>query len=315
MQSPGLDDAGAMSTGAYSAAYQRSLEDPDGFWGEAAQAIDWVIPPPRVLDDDRPPFYRWFTGGTLNTCFNALDRHVAAGRGDQPALHYDSPGHRHPADHDVCRAARRGGALRRGAGVPGRREGRPGRHLHADGAGGGRGDARLRPHRGGALGGLRWVRAGRARRPHRGRQAGRRRVGARAGSSPPGSSSTSRCSTPPSTAAATSPRRSSSSSARRPGRPSASATPTGRSWTGPSSWPTPSRPTASRSTRPTRSTSSTRPGRPDAPRASCATTAATPSRCAGRWRTSTASGPATPGSPRATSAGSSATPTSSTRRC
>ncbi len=80
-----------MSNGAYSAAYQRSLEDPDGFWGEAATAIDWVTPPPRVLDDDRPPFHRWFTGGTLNTCFNALDRHVAAGRGDQPAIHWDSP--------------------------------------------------------------------------------------------------------------------------------------------------------------------------------------------------------------------------------
>jgi propionyl-CoA synthetase len=82
---------GRMSTGAYSAAYQRSLEDPDGFWGEAARAIDWMTPPPRVLDDDHPPFYRWFTGGTLNTCFNALDRHVAAGRGDQPAIHHDSP--------------------------------------------------------------------------------------------------------------------------------------------------------------------------------------------------------------------------------
>ncbi|GAB3073690.1 propionyl-CoA synthetase [Pedococcus soli] len=80
-----------MSNGAYRAAYDESLADPDAFWGRAATAIDWITPPPRVLDDDRPPFYRWFTGGTLNTCFNALDRHVAAGRGDQPALHYDSP--------------------------------------------------------------------------------------------------------------------------------------------------------------------------------------------------------------------------------
>ncbi len=82
---------GDMGNGAYSAAYQQSLTDPEGFWGEAAKAIDWITPPHRVLDADRPPFYRWFTGGTLNTCFNALDRHVAAGRGDQPALHYDSP--------------------------------------------------------------------------------------------------------------------------------------------------------------------------------------------------------------------------------
>jgi propionyl-CoA synthetase len=75
----------------YQAAYRQSHEDPEGFWSEAAKAIDWITPPQRVLDDDRPPFYRWFAGGTLNTCFNALDRHVAAGRGDQPALHYDSP--------------------------------------------------------------------------------------------------------------------------------------------------------------------------------------------------------------------------------
>ncbi|NYG06685.1 propionyl-CoA synthetase [Phycicoccus badiiscoriae] len=80
-----------MGNGAYRAAYEQSLSDPDGFWGEAATAIDWITVPPRVLDSDRPPFYRWFTGGTLNTCFNALDRHVAAGRGDQPALHYESP--------------------------------------------------------------------------------------------------------------------------------------------------------------------------------------------------------------------------------
>lgn len=47
-----------MTHGAYHAAYQRSLEDPDGFWGEAAEAIDWITPPSRVLDDGRPPFYR-----------------------------------------------------------------------------------------------------------------------------------------------------------------------------------------------------------------------------------------------------------------
>jgi propionyl-CoA synthetase len=82
---------GGMSTGAYHTAYQQSLTDPDAFWGRAAQAVDWITPPARVLDDDRPPFYRWFSGATLNTCFNALDRHVATGRGDQPAVHYDSP--------------------------------------------------------------------------------------------------------------------------------------------------------------------------------------------------------------------------------
>ncbi len=80
-----------MTTGAYARAHEQSISDPTAFWGEAATAIEWDTPPERVLDDDRPPFYRWFTGGRLNTCFNALDRHVRDGRGDQPALVYDSP--------------------------------------------------------------------------------------------------------------------------------------------------------------------------------------------------------------------------------
>jgi propionyl-CoA synthetase len=71
--------------------YRRSLEDPDGFWAEAAVKIDWVEPWERVLDDSRAPFYRWFAGGRLNSCYNALDRHVERGRADQLALIYDSP--------------------------------------------------------------------------------------------------------------------------------------------------------------------------------------------------------------------------------
>jgi propionyl-CoA synthetase len=71
--------------------YRRSLDDPEQFWAEAAAAIDWNEPWDRVLDDSRAPFYRWFAGGRLNTCHNALDRHVASGRGDQLALIHDSP--------------------------------------------------------------------------------------------------------------------------------------------------------------------------------------------------------------------------------
>jgi propionyl-CoA synthetase len=77
--------------GRYEDAYRRSLDDPEGFWGDAAAAIDWVELWERVLDDSRAPFYRWFTGGRLNTCWNMLDRHVEGGRGEQPALVYDSP--------------------------------------------------------------------------------------------------------------------------------------------------------------------------------------------------------------------------------
>jgi propionyl-CoA synthetase len=71
--------------------HRRSLEDSEGFWGDAAAAIEWTRPPGRVLDASRPPFYRWFAGGELNTAANCLDRHVRDGRGAQPALVYDSP--------------------------------------------------------------------------------------------------------------------------------------------------------------------------------------------------------------------------------
>ena len=75
----------------YREAYQTSIGDPRRFWQQAAEAVDWIRPPEQVLDDANPPFYRWYAGGELNTSANALDRHVAAGRGDQPALIYDSP--------------------------------------------------------------------------------------------------------------------------------------------------------------------------------------------------------------------------------
>ncbi|WP_395678468.1 propionyl-CoA synthetase [Inquilinus sp.] len=77
--------------GAYEEAYRRALDDPEGFWGEAADAIDWDRRWDRVLDDSNAPFTRWFAGGRLNTCHNALDRHVAAGHGDRIALIHDSP--------------------------------------------------------------------------------------------------------------------------------------------------------------------------------------------------------------------------------
>jgi len=70
--------------------FQTSLADPAGFWGQAAQAVTWTREPRRILDDDNPPFYRWFPDAELNTCANALDRHIEQ-RGDQPALIYDSP--------------------------------------------------------------------------------------------------------------------------------------------------------------------------------------------------------------------------------
>ncbi|MFC7533306.1 propionyl-CoA synthetase [Actinoplanes sp. GCM10030250] len=77
--------------GAYRQAYDRSITDPEGFWRAASTAIDWHREPTRILDDSEAPIFRWFPDAELNTCHNALDRHVLDGRGDQPALIHDSP--------------------------------------------------------------------------------------------------------------------------------------------------------------------------------------------------------------------------------
>jgi propionyl-CoA synthetase len=75
----------------YEDTYRRSVEDPDGFWLEAAQALTWEHAPKTGVDDSEAPLYRWFSDGTLNLTVNALDRHVDAGRGEEPALIHDSP--------------------------------------------------------------------------------------------------------------------------------------------------------------------------------------------------------------------------------
>ncbi len=77
--------------GKYDEIFKRSISDPDGFWGEAAGDIDWYKKWDKVLDDSNKPFYRWFSGGEMNTCYNAVDRHVKNGRADQAAIIYDSP--------------------------------------------------------------------------------------------------------------------------------------------------------------------------------------------------------------------------------
>ena len=77
--------------GNYEKLYTRSLEDPEGFWAEAAEDVHWYRKWDKVLDDSRKPFYQWFKGGVVNSCYNALDLHVGTGRADQLALIYDSP--------------------------------------------------------------------------------------------------------------------------------------------------------------------------------------------------------------------------------
>jgi propionyl-CoA synthetase len=75
----------------YHEVYARWQRDPQGFWGEAAQDIDWVEPPKQVFDPNTGVYGRWFAGGVCNTCWNAVDRHVMQGRGEQAAIIYDSP--------------------------------------------------------------------------------------------------------------------------------------------------------------------------------------------------------------------------------
>ncbi|WP_299397535.1 propionyl-CoA synthetase [Pelagibius sp.] len=77
--------------GRFDEVYRAAAADPEGFWAAAAADIDWTKTWDRVLDDSDPPYYRWFPGGELNTCHNAVDRHVESGRGEQAAIIYDSP--------------------------------------------------------------------------------------------------------------------------------------------------------------------------------------------------------------------------------
>ncbi|HZM68623.1 MAG TPA: acetyl-coenzyme A synthetase N-terminal domain-containing protein, partial [Nakamurella sp.] len=77
--------------GTYDDIFRASVDDPEAFWMEAARAVDWHVAPTKALDSSNPPFYRWFPDGELNVSYNALDRHVEAGRGEQAALIYDSP--------------------------------------------------------------------------------------------------------------------------------------------------------------------------------------------------------------------------------
>ncbi|WCE01724.1 propionyl-CoA synthetase [Streptomyces sp. HUAS 31] len=77
--------------GMYEDVFRTSLEDPERFWLRAAAGVDWEVAPSRALDSSAAPFHRWFPDGRLNVCFNAVDRHVEAGRGEQAALIYDSP--------------------------------------------------------------------------------------------------------------------------------------------------------------------------------------------------------------------------------
>ena len=106
----------------YKEIYQQAMKDPEAFWMQAAQAIDWISPPSQALFDADAPFYEWFKDAQVNTCYNAVDRHVAAGNGDRIAIIYDSPVTQHKAQitfaqlqDKVARLA--GGLAAKGIGV------------------------------------------------------------------------------------------------------------------------------------------------------------------------------------------------------
>ena len=81
----------AQANSRYFEVYERWKRDPEGFWAEAAREIDWIEQPKRILDPSQGIYGRWFTGGVANTAYNCIDRHVERGRGEQPAVIYDSP--------------------------------------------------------------------------------------------------------------------------------------------------------------------------------------------------------------------------------
>ena len=155
----------------YHEVYARWQRDPQGFWGEAAQAIDWIEPPKQVFDPDAGVYGRWFAGGVCNTCWNAVDRHVMQGRGEQAAIIYDSPlagqkrtitYYRLQVETQVLAAILRNFGVGKGDRVVLYMPMVPeavDRH------------ARLRAHRRGAFRGVRRLRGERARHPHRRRQA------------------------------------------------------------------------------------------------------------------------------------------------
>ncbi len=162
----------------YHALHRRSIEDPEGFWREQAALVDWIRTPTRVLDPDRPPFYRWFPDGTPQHLLQRA-RPARRGRARRPGrADLRQPGHRVPAELHLRRARGEGGDVRRRAARLRRRGRRPGGHLPADDPGGRRRDAGVRPDRRRPLRGVRRLRPPGARRPDRRRpaQGGRHRV-------------------------------------------------------------------------------------------------------------------------------------------
>ena len=274
-----------MSTGVYATTLPAQSRGPAGVLERGGAATSTGSPHPTACSTTRrPPFYRWFPGGDAQHLLQRARPARRRGPRRPGRAHLRLAGHRDrsaPSRMPSCSTDVR--RVRRCARGARGREGRPGRHLHADGPRGGRRDAGLRADRRGALGGLRRVRPGRARGPDRRRRAEGGRLRVAAASSRAGSSSTSRCST---AGARSSPPR--PDVVRGPAARAGAAAELGErdvDWADVRVVAGGRRRRRLRRgrPRPTRSTSSTPRARPGSRRASSATTAATRSRCAGRW--------------------------------
>ena len=82
--------------------YSEWKQDPEAFWLKAAQGIDWISAPKQALDAQNAPFYEWFVDSEVNACYNAVDRHVEQGRGEQTAIIYDKPRYGHKGENNLC---------------------------------------------------------------------------------------------------------------------------------------------------------------------------------------------------------------------
>ena len=160
-------------TSRYHEVYARWQRDPEGFWGEAAQAIDWYQKPAKVFDKYAGPLRPLVSRRRRQHLLQRARPPRRHGRGDQVALIYDSPVTDTTKSLHLRPRCCRGATARRHAARPRRRQGRPRHPLHADGAGGGDRHAGLRAHRRHPFGGVRRLRRQGARHPHRRCQARR----------------------------------------------------------------------------------------------------------------------------------------------
>ena len=146
-----------MADSNYAQTYAEWQRDPEGFWAEAAKFIDWFEPATTIFDPSLGVYGRWFVGASCNTCYNALDRHVAGGRADQAAIIYNSPVTKSKASFSYAEVLREVQTLAAILERFRRREGRPRCHLYAAHSGSGLRDAGLRALGCHSFGRFRWL--------------------------------------------------------------------------------------------------------------------------------------------------------------